>query len=58
MDVDKDGKPIAPSWHVPVDEVKNWKVGDRPFTHNELEKLTREDEDIYHGKSVDYNTKI
>jgi len=36
-------KPIAASWHQPIDQVKNWKVGDRPLVHNELEKLTRED---------------
>ena len=49
----EEDKPIAESWHVPIDQVKNWKVGDKPLVHNELEKLTREDEDIYNGKGID-----
>ena len=53
MDVNKEGLPIAPSWHVPVDDIKEWKPKDRPLTYNEKEKLTREDEDVYNGKQVD-----
>ena len=58
MDYDKDGKAIAPSWHVPIDQVKNWKNGgkDRPLTINEKEKLTREDEDAYNSKKVDMHS--
>jgi len=58
MDTNKDGKPIAPSWHVPIDQVKNWRAGgwDRPLTYNEKEKLTREDEDAYNSKKIDMHS--